>query len=102
MQLMEGRVCVCVCVCVFKKTDRQNRIRIESVRVRGSNKDGRGVFFSHFLNMAKDSAAYIELGKSFHQMGIVNEKFSESDFVPLWDGTIMCRSLAEHKILEDT
>ncbi len=36
--------------------------------------------------MAKDSAARIELGRSFHQVGTVNEKVSESDFVPLWDG----------------
>ncbi len=35
--------------------------------------------------MAKDSAARIELGRSFHQVGTVNEKVSESDFVPLWD-----------------
>ncbi len=38
--------------------------------------------------MGKDSAARIELGRSFHQMGTVNEKVSESDFVPLWDGTV--------------
>ncbi len=50
--------------------------------------------------MGKDSAARIELGRSFHQMGTVNEKVSESDFVPLWDGTVMRRSLAEHKLLE--
>ncbi len=60
------------------------------------------MFFSHFLNMAKDSAARIELGRSLHKVGTVNEKFSESEFVPLWDDTIMCHSLAEHKILEDT
>ncbi len=34
--------------------------------------------------MAKDSAG-IELGRSLHQEGTVNEKVSESDFVPLWD-----------------
>ncbi len=45
--------------------------------------------------MAKDSAARIELGRSFHQVGTVNEKVSESDFLPLWDGTIMRHSLAE-------
>ncbi len=28
------------------------------------------------------------------------KKVSESDFVPLWDGTIMHRSLAELKFLE--
>ncbi len=38
----------------------KNRIRIESARVRGSNEDGRDVFFSRFLKMAKDSAARIE------------------------------------------
>ncbi len=50
--------------------------------------------------MGKDSAAQIELGRSFHQMGTVNEKVSERDFVPLWDGTVMSRSLAECKLLE--
>ncbi len=35
--------------------------------------------------MFKDSAAQIELGRSLHQMGTVNEKVCESDFVPLWD-----------------
>ncbi len=52
--------------------------------------------------MGKDSAARIELGRSFHQMGTVNEKVCERDFVPLWDGTIMWRSLAERKLLEGT
>ncbi len=46
--------------------------------------------------MGKFSAARIELGRSFHQVGTVNEKVNESDFVPLWDGTVMSRSLAEH------
>ncbi len=55
--------------------------------------------FSRFLKMGKDSAARIELGRSFHQMGTVNEKVCESDFVPLWDGTVMRRSLAECKLL---
>ncbi len=31
--------------------------------------------------MLKDSAARIELGRSFHQMGTVNEKVSESDCI---------------------
>ncbi len=53
--------------------------------------------------MGKDSAVRIELGRSFHhQIGTVNEKVCERDFVPLWDGTIMCRSLAERKLLEGT
>ncbi len=50
--------------------------------------------------MGKDSATWIELGRSSHQMGTVNEKVSESDFMPLWDGTVMHRSLAERKLLE--
>ncbi len=52
--------------------------------------------------MGKDSAAWIELGRSFHQMGTVNVKVCESDFVPLCDGTIKRRSLTEHKLLEGT
>ncbi len=36
-----------------------------------------------FLKMGKDSAARIELGRSFHQMETVNEKVCERDFVPL-------------------
>ncbi len=56
--------------------------------------------FSRFLKMGKDSAARIELGWSFHQMGTVNEKVCESDFVPLWDCTVMHHSLAERKLLE--
>ncbi len=35
--------------------------------------------FSRFLKMAKDSAARIELGRSFHQVGTVNEKVCGSD-----------------------
>ncbi len=54
--------------------------------------------FYPFLEDAKDSAARIELGRSFHQVGTFNEKVCESDFVPLWDGTIMRCSLAEHKL----
>ncbi len=37
-------------MCVFflfdKKTERYNRIRIESARIRGSNKDGRDEFLA--------------------------------------------------------
>ncbi len=47
------------------------------------------VCFSRFLKVAKDSAARIELSRSFHQMGKVHEKISESDLMPLWDSTIM-------------
>ncbi len=50
--------------------------------------------------MGKDSAAGIELGRSFHQMGTVNGKVCESDFVSLWDGTVTRRLHAERKLLE--
>ncbi len=52
--------------------------------------------------MAKDSAARIELDRSFHQQATVKVKVCDSDFVPLWDGTTMHRSLAERKLLEGT
>ncbi len=54
--------------------------------------------FSRFLEMDKDSAALIELGRLYHQEGTVNVKVCESDFVSLWDGTVMRRSLAERKL----
>ncbi len=38
--------------------------------------------------------------RSFHQMGTVNVQVCESDFVALWDGTVMHCSLAERKLLE--
>ncbi len=47
MQLIEGQMFVCI----FKqKEDRldKNKIRLESARVRGSNKDGRDVFLAVF------------------------------------------------------
>ncbi len=50
--------------------------------------------------MGKDSAAGIELGRSFHQEETFNEKVCESDFVPLWDGTVKRSSLAERNLLE--
>ncbi len=52
--------------------------------------------------MAKDSDARIEFGRSFHQEGTFHLKVCESDFVPLWDGTIKRHSLAERKLLEGT
>ncbi len=52
--------------------------------------------------MGKDSAARIELGRSFHQEENFYLKVSESAFVPVWDGTIKRRSLAECKLLEGT
>ncbi len=50
--------------------------------------------------MGKDSAARIELSRSLQHMGTVNEKVCERDFVPLWDGTVIRRSLAGRKLLE--
>ncbi len=50
--------------------------------------------------MGKDSAAGIELGRSFHQEGRFDLKVSESDFLPLWDGTMMRHSLAECNLEE--
>ncbi len=49
---------------------------------------------------AKDSAVRIEVGRSFYQLGTVQEKVRESDLVPLWDGTTRRHSLAERKLLE--
>ncbi len=60
----------------------------------------KDVSFRCFLKMAKDSAVRIEIGRSFHQLGTVQEKVRESDLVPLWDGTTRRRSLAERKRLE--
>ncbi len=71
-----------------------DRIRIESARVRGSNKDGRDVFLDVSWRWVAFSC-WDWVGQVTHQMGTVNEKVCESDFVPLWDGTIMRRSLAE-------
>ncbi len=50
--------------------------------------------------MAKDSAVGIYIGRSFQQLGTVQEKVRESDLVPLWDGTTRCCSLAKHKLME--
>ncbi len=50
--------------------------------------------FSRFLK--------IELGRFFHLEGTFNFKVCESDFVPLWDGTIKRCSLTERKVLEST
>ncbi len=43
MQLIEGQMCVFFFI---KRLIRLNKIRIESARVRGSNKDGRDVFLA--------------------------------------------------------
>ncbi len=54
--------------------------------------------FSCFLKMVR--IQLLGLSWAGHQMGTVNEKVCERDFVPLWDGTVMRRSLAERKLLE--
>ncbi len=58
--------------------------------------------FYPFLEDGKDSAAGIELGRSFHQMGTVNEEVSESDFVPLCRSTIKILStyLTQEEVLQ--
>ncbi len=52
------------------------------LELEGQTKMEEMCFLERFMKMGKDSAARIELGRSFHQMGTVNEKVSESDFVP--------------------
>ncbi len=52
--------------------------------------------------MAKDSAARSDLDRSFHQEGTVHVKVCESDFVPLWNGTVLCHLLGECKLLDGT
>ncbi len=48
--------------------------------------------FSRFLKMVRIQLLGLS-SRSFHQMGTVNVKVCESDFVSLWDGTVMRRSL---------
>ncbi len=50
--------------------------------------------------MVRDSAFRIGVGSSFHQLGTMNENVLESDFVPLCDGTMRRRSLADLRLLE--
>ncbi len=54
--------------------------------------------FSRFLKMVR--IQLLGLSWAGHQMGTVNVKVCERDFVSLWDGTVMRRSLAERKLLE--
>jgi len=51
------------------------------------------------LNVVRDSAFRMMMGRSFHQHGTVNENVLESDFVALCDGTTSHRSLADHRLL---
>ncbi len=44
MQLIEGQMCLCFFFIKKRRQIRSNYIRIESARVRESNKDGRDVF----------------------------------------------------------
>ncbi len=57
------------------------------------------VCFSRFLKMVRIHLLGLS-SRSFHQMGTVNVKVCERDFVPLWDGSVMHCSLAERKLLE--
>ncbi len=54
--------------------------------------------FSRFLKMVR--IQLLGLSYAGQQMGTVNVKVCESDFVSLWDVTVMHRSLAECKLLE--
>ncbi len=56
--------------------------------------------FSCRLKIVRESAFWIEIGRSFHQPGMVNENVLESDFEPLCDGTTRRRSLADLRLLE--
>ncbi len=51
--------------------------------------------FSCCLKIDRDPAFWMGVGSSFHQPGTVNENALESDFVPVCDGTMRRRSLAE-------
>ncbi len=46
MHLIEGQMYLCFFILQKRKQIRLNKIRIESARVRGSNKDGRDVFLA--------------------------------------------------------
>ncbi len=48
----------------------------------------------------KKSAFWIGVGRSLHQPRTVNENVLESDFVPLCDGSMRRRSLADLRLLE--
>ncbi len=48
----------------------------------------------------KDLADQMELGRSFHQQGVVKENVLESDFVPLCNGTTSHNSFTDYRLLE--
>ncbi len=52
------------------------------------------------LKIDRDPVFRMGVGSSFHQPGTVNENVLESDFVPLCDGTMRRRSLADLRLLE--
>ncbi len=56
--------------------------------------------FSRFLKMVKDSAAGIELSRSFHQEGTVGNRGNVKVILCSLGRTIKRRSLAERKLLE--
>ncbi len=53
-----------------------------------------------FQLLLEDPAFRMEVGRSFHQPGMVNENVLESDFEPLCDGTTRSRSQADLRLLE--
>ena len=55
--------------------------------------------FSVVLNVVRDSAFRMRVGRAFHQHGTVNENVLESDFVALCDGTTRRRSLTDRRLL---
>ncbi len=58
------------------------------------------ISFQVSLEGVRDSAFRMGVGRSFHQPGTVNKNVLESDFVPLCDGTMRLRSLADLRLLE--
>ena len=58
------------------------------------------ISFHLSLEIVRDLAFRIGVGRSFHQLGMVNENVLESDFEPLCDGTTRHHSLADLRLLE--
>ena len=51
------------------------------------------------LNVARDSAFRMRVGRAFHQHGTVNDNVLESDFVSLCDGATRRPSLIDRRLL---
>ncbi len=56
--------------------------------------------FQLLLEIDRDPAFRMGMGRSFHQTGMVNENVLESDFEPLCDGTTRRLSLADLRLPE--